>query len=66
MNYERNLKLTGRSGDSFVCYPTDDEDHALVVSIKTVLPNGEISLAFSGDDYQVWRSAIYEKGRMNK
>ena len=66
MNYDNSLKLTGRQGDSFVCYPSDDEDKALVVSIKHVLPNGEIALTFSGDQYKVWRGAIYERGMMRK
>ena len=65
-NYEKSLKLTGRQGESFVCFPFDDEDKALVVSIKQVLPNGEVALSFNGDQYKIWRGAIYERGMMRK
>ena len=66
MTYDKSLKLTGRQGDSFVCYPFDDEDKALVVSIKHVLPNGEIALTFCGDQYKVWRGNTYERGQMRR
>ncbi len=63
--FNNSLRLSGRTGDSFVLYPTDDEDQAMVVSIRSILPTGEVSLSFQGDDYSVWRGNIYTKGGMN-
>ena len=63
--YNNSLKLSGRVGDAFVLYPTDDEEQAMVVSIRSVLPTGEIHLSFEGDQYEVWRGNIYRKGEMN-
>ena len=66
MKYEKSLKLSGRGGDSFVCFPNGDEETALVVSIRNILPTGEVTLTFAGDAYKVWRGSIYEKGKMRK
>ena len=64
MSYDRNLKLTGRSGDAFIAYPKDREDDSLIITVGTVLPNGSVEVYFNGDSHAVWRSSIYKKGEM--
>lgn len=64
MSYEKNLKLTGRTGDAFIAYPKDREDDALIITLGTLLPNGTVEIYFNGDSHQVWRSSIYKKGGM--
>jgi len=66
MEYKNNLRLGLKSGDSVVLYPKHDEDLAMVMNIGKSLPNGQTEIFFNGDEYEVWRGSIYEKGQMGK
>ena len=64
MEHTKSLRLSGKTGDSFVIYKDDDENNPLVLKVRSVLPDGEVQFAFCGNDYQIWRSAVYSKGNM--
>ena len=61
----RNLNLGLNIGDKLIVYRNDDEATQLQVTFKG-FRNNQAVLLFNGDEFSVWREAIYERGQMRK
>ncbi len=55
------LKLTRKTQQAVVVYPTGKKEHALVIRVVDIVPNC-VGLGFEGSDYAVVRSEIFNYG----
>ena len=57
--YKSALRLTGYSGDGFVCF--EDPYNPLMVRIESVSLDGRVTLAFSNNTFECWREKVYQR-----
>ena len=60
------LLLHRHRNDSVVIHKDGEPDNPIVVRVCEVLPTGDVTLGFIGDNYKVIRQEIYSAEPLNK